>query len=192
MLFFSNNKKSKSQLNWRKFLLEFFYSKNQAGDYGAKWTPSGPEYYYNHAVYSKGFSYKGESIGTSLITPNKYARYGQINNPLNYFISNKVIALHTGFTFDYQKYLFVIKGTYAKHYGDYRTNGPSEQWFNGEKVKQSFVNGVFVPVNQFSGYAEVHRVIPRRNLMLSCIVSADYGKLLNNSIGTSLMVKKIF
>src|SRR5690606_8349771 len=42
-----------------KILLEYFNSTDQAGREGAGWTPSGPEFYYNHGVYANGFSYNG-------------------------------------------------------------------------------------------------------------------------------------
>jgi hypothetical protein len=59
---------------WRKFLIEFLYTKNQAG------MPSSPEYgsdyepYYNHGQYITGWSYRGENIGTPFITDRTYLR----------------------------------------------------------------------------------------------------------------------
>lgn len=190
-LVIENLQPRKRDFYWRKFLVELFYSKHQAGDYGAKKTPSGPEYYYNHGVYTPGFSYKDESIGTPLITPNKYARDGLPNHNQNHFISNRVIAMHGGANFDFNSYSFIIKGTMARHYGDFKTSGPDFQWFNGKLIGQDFRFGKFKPVNQFSGYIHTERNL-RNGLILGGELGGDYGRLYKNSLGFSLLLKKQF
>lgn len=188
---FENLRPKITDFYWRKLLVEFFYSKHQAGDYGAKKTPSGPEYYYNHAVYKDGFSYKGESLGTPLITPSKYARNGLINHPMNFFISTRVIATHLGFYFDWSDYKILLKGTIARHYGDYKTSGPELQWYIGKQITQKFDAGLFTPVNQFSGYAQVERNL-KNKVLLGAEIGLDHGKLYQNSLGVSLFAKKQF
>ena len=59
---------------WKKFLFEFLYTKNQAGE---PWSPSytSPyEPYYNHGQYIQGWSYKGVGLGTPFITPRDYVQ----------------------------------------------------------------------------------------------------------------------
>lgn len=187
----SNRMQRNSVFHWKKILAEVFYSKHQAGDYGARWTPSGPEYYYNHAVYPEGFSYRGLGLGTPLIIPAKDARDGLANHPSNYFISNRVVAGHVGAELLLYDWNIIAKGTFARHYGDFRTSGPDTQWFNGKRIPQNFSAGMFTPVNQFSAYLEGQRNIGS-NIVISGVVAGDYGKMLNNSLGIMLKVNKLF
>src|SRR5690606_35109328 len=52
-------KEGVSSLDWKKFLIEFFYSKDQAGYPWSKRTASGDEDYYNNSYYRNGWTYKG-------------------------------------------------------------------------------------------------------------------------------------
>src|SRR5690606_20075494 len=89
-------KESLNNLDWKKFVIEFFYSKDQAGYPWSKATASGDEDYYNNSYYQEGWSYKGTGLGNPLIIPSADAREWQVSNPLKYFISNRVSALHIG------------------------------------------------------------------------------------------------
>ncbi len=191
-LVFTNTKPTdKSSFHWDKILAEFFFSKHQAGDYGTKKTPSGPEYYYNHAVYGEGFSYKGFGLGTPLIIPAKDAAPGNINHPLNYFISNRVVAGHLGAQFGLSEWDFLLKATFARHHGEYRTSGPYEQWFNGKLRPQKFNAGRFEPVNQFSAYLSAGKEL-FNGIHVSGILAIDQGGLLEKNIGGQLKVQKYF
>lgn len=187
----TNKKQGNGVLRWNSILAELFYSKHQAGEAGAKQTPSGPEYYYNHAIYPKGFSYKGSSMGTPLIIAAKDARDDLVNHPANYFISNRVVAFHLGASVDIMDWTLEAKTTFAKHYGDFRTSGPNEQWFNGKRITQDFRYGKFSPVNQFSGYLEANRPL-NGNYYLAAVVAADFGGLLYDNVGTVIKIGRTF
>lgn len=183
-------KKSTSEhFNLKKVVLEYFYSKDQGGQFGAPWTPSGPEYYYNHGVYAEGFSYKGLSIGNPLITPAHLARLDLARDPKDYFVSNRVSAVHFGLMGNIGSYFLTGKVTYAKHFGDYHTSGPSEQWFNGKKRPQNFNYGIFTPVNQFSCFLEIVRPL-KGGYCITGSFAGDKGGLLNNTFGSIIGFKK--
>lgn len=174
-----------------KVLLEYFNSTNQAARLGAKKTPSGPEFYYNHGVYANGFSYNGLGLGTPLIIPAKDAREGQVNDPQNYFISNKVKALHLGGVWDFNWANLLTKITYAKHYGEYRTNGPDKQWHGGQWDYFLFEYGVFQPVDQFSAFLSLDKSV-KNGYRYTITVAGDYGKMLNNSAAIYMGITKVW
>lgn len=190
-LVFSNLNPKRKNFHVDKFLLEYFYSKDQGGQFGAPWTPSGPEYYYNHGVYSNGFSYKGQSLGSPIIVPAKDVKTGQANDPKDYFISNRVSAIHFGMYSNFKNWSIITKVTYAKHFGDYHTSGPSEQWFNNEKIPQLFEFGKFTPVNQFSFTFQGSRKI-RRTYDLNLGVASDWGQLFKRNHGVFIGLNKRF
>lgn len=173
---------------WRKLLLEVFYSKDQAGEGDAKWTPSGPEYYYNHAVYASGYSYKGLGLGNPLITPVRFARQDLPNAPLNYFINNRVFALHLGSTGRVIGLDYLVKLTYSKNWGDYRTSNIG-YWFDGDWFEREPSYGIFRPVSQFSGYFDLSKRF-KNSYAVGIAMGGDCGKLLNNSFGGQLKVSK--
>lgn len=188
-LSFVNKYQGDSRIFWKKILFEFFYSKDQAGQPGAKFTPSGPEYYYNHGVYASGFSYLGQSLGTSLFTPAYLAKPGQTNHVLNYFINNRVIAYHIGLISDVHEWEVMLKCTLSRNYGDYATSGPDEQWFNGKRKPQPFAYGKFTPVSQFSTFIQASKPL-RNNLRMGFVLAGDYGQLFTNSLGGSFTLTK--
>ncbi|MFZ4261757.1 capsule assembly Wzi family protein [Sphingobacterium sp. HJSM2_6] len=175
----------------QKLLFEYFYSKDQGGQFGAPWTPSGPEYYYNHGVYGNGFSYKGQSLGTPIIIPSKDVKNGQANDPKDYFISNRVSAFHLGIHSLYNNWSIVTKFSIAKHFGDYHTSGPSEQWFNNKKIPQLFEYGKFTPVDQFSFTIMGSRPI-FKTYVVSLGYASDWGQLLNKNHGIFIGFNKRF
>lgn len=62
-----NKKLKNADFYINKVIFEHYYSKDQGGQFGTPWTPSEPEYYYNHDVYAEGFSYKRMGFGKQLI-----------------------------------------------------------------------------------------------------------------------------
>src|SRR5690606_19489756 len=186
-----NRRQRVSNFHWEKILVEFFYSKDQGGQFGAPWTPSGPEYYYNHGVYSEGYSYKGRGIGTPLIVPAKDVKSGMAHNPKDFFISTRVSAFHVGVENVIANWRTQAKLTYARHYGDYHTSGPEEQWFNGQRIAQDFSYGFFKPVSQLSYYITGATTI-KNKVDLSLTIAGDNGGLFTNSLGGYIGVGKRF
>ncbi len=186
-----NKKPKNGDFYINKVVFEHFYSSDQGGQFGAPWTPSGPEYYYNHGVYAEGFSYKGLGIGNPLIMPAYLARENLPLNPKDYFVSTRVSAFHLGLFGGLGKNTVTGKVTFAKHFGDYHTSGPDYQWFNGKKVAQNFTYGIFKPVNQFSYYLEVKRPL-KNQYHVSVSFAGDQGGLLKNTFGSFVSINKFW
>ncbi len=173
-------------LNWQKLLVEFFYSKNQAGYPWSTPTKSGDEDYYNNFFYSEGWSYKNLGLGTPLIVAANLARPGQANDPKDFFISNRVIAGHVGFRGAIYGTLIQSKITASRHFG---TFGTSEYGKSTGTIKHEPYKDQFVPVNQFSAYLQAERPF-KNNLVLGMAFAYDYGKLLPSSSGVQVSIKK--
>ncbi|MCE6992765.1 capsule assembly Wzi family protein [Dyadobacter sp. CY323] len=168
------NKTAKAgDLYWKRFVFEFLYSKNQAGETWSKPTPSGNENYLNHYLYQDGWSYYGLSLGTPFITPANHARPGQSSIPINYFINNRIIALHLGSDFIFGKWNAIGKVSYSKNFGTHDTSK------------------TYKPVNQFSGYFDFQRNVGA-NLTAGGILAFDSGKLLPNSGGILVKIARSF
>src|SRR5690606_13945269 len=108
--------------DWQKLLFEFFYSKDQAGYPWSKPTASGDEDYYNNYYYTNGWSYKQQGIGSPLIVPAHTVQDGQARDPIDYFISNRVVAGHLGFRGRVYQWNVKSKFTFARHYGTFATS----------------------------------------------------------------------
>jgi len=128
-------KENSQRWSWDKFLFEIFYSKHQAGEEGAKETPSGPEYYYNHYVYADGYSYKGLSLGNPFITVAKDARANLPNDPTNYFINNRVFAIHLATKGSIWGCNYTAKLSFSRNWGDFLTSGQEYIYFLSEYIK---------------------------------------------------------
>lgn len=172
---------------WKKVLVEYFYSKDQAGYPWSITTASGDEDYYNNSYYLDGWTYKGLGLGSPLIIPSKDAKEGQVYNPIKYYISNRVSAIHVGFDINLFQTNLLLKGTYSKHFGTFSTSpwGGS----SGKLFEKPY--GLFKQVDQFSFYLNASRSF-RNNYTVGLIGSADYGQMFSNSFGTIISVRKEF
>lgn len=158
------------KIHWKRFVFEFLYSKNQAGETWSKPTPTGNENYLNHDLYAEGWSYKGLGLGTPFITQADQARAGQYSIPRNFFINNRVAAVHMGIDMAVGKWNSLAKFSYSRNFGTHDTRA-------------------FKPVSQFSSYLDCSRKI-KNNWEIGTTIAYDYGKLLDNSAGVILKVKK--
>lgn len=179
---------STEQWEWKTLLLEFFYSKDQAGYPWSKPTKSGDEDYYNNFFYLEGWSYKGKGIGTPLIVTANSVKADQAHYPYDFFISNRVVAGHLGFSGRGGGWLFHSKWTLAKHYGTFATSEYGKStgaiWAKPHKDQ-------FVPVTQFSGYIQAERLW-KDNMYIGATIAGDVGKLFHNSLGIQLSIRKSF
>ncbi len=180
-----DDKDDSDNWKWKKFLLEFFYSKDQAGYPWSKATASGDEDYYNNSYYLEGWSYQAAGLGNPLIIPATDAKAGQVSNPLKYFISNRVLAVHLGADMDIYKTKILLKATYARHYGNFSTS----EWggSTGSEFGESY--GKFIPVSQLSAYLEASRRLSR-GFSTGIVAAMDHGKMLNNSVGGYIFLAK--
>ena len=141
-------------------------------------------------MYLQGWSYGGLNLGNPLLTDRKYTRHDLISDPSDYYINNRVIALHTGVSSSYKNTYFTLKLTYSKNYGTY---GSSFEGHNLEYIEAKKPNpyGIFKETNQFSGYLEANRNI-KNGFNVGVALAGDDCGLYDNSIGVQLKVKKIF
>jgi hypothetical protein len=144
--------------HWKKFLIEVVYSKNQAGALSSKPTPSGAENYYNHYLYTSGWTYKGFALGNPLFTLAADARDGQTSISHQPFINNRLIAIHGGLAADVSRWNTKLLLTYSSNYGTYATSGkPYRTPYMG--IEEGYMDRVFSRVQQFSGILAVQRDI---------------------------------
>ena len=167
--------------DWQKLLLEFFYSKDQAGYPWSTPTRSGAESYYSNYFYTEGWSYKNKGVGNPLIVPTHDAKSGQVSR--DYFISNRVVATHIGLNGRAHNWLIQSKLSYARHYGTFGTSIYSIWHEPGRET--------FVPVSQFSAMIDTERAL-KNNFFLGIRLAVDQGKLFDNSIGGQVSLRKFF
>ena len=171
---------------WKAILLEFFYSKDQAGYPWSKATASGDEDYYNNYYYYDGYSYKKQGLGNPLITTYLDSKPGQASRPRDYFINNRVIAIHAGFTGNLNAIDFTTKISYSWNYGTFGTSK------YGRSLGETHVpqtENLFHPVNQLSIYFDGTKNL-HNGSYVGVSAALDKGRLLNNSFGISLKYKK--
>lgn len=181
-------KKIPKNFDWHKVLVEFFYSKDQAGYPWSTLTKSGNENYYNNYYYLEGWSYKDKGIGSPLIVEANTAKKGQANWEKNFFISNRVVAGHLGFSGKVNAWLFQTKLTAAKHYGTFKTSK-----YGNSRAGIFFPphTELFIPVMQYSGYLQAEREL-KNQMFLGFKLAGDYGKMFNNSVAAQLSIRKSF
>lgn len=180
--------KNRNGFQWKKILFEFLYTKDQAGYPTSKFTQSGDEDYYNNFYYIKGWSYKNMGLGTPLITTAHDSKKGQLNAPEDYFINNRVIALHSGIEGSFKEITFKAKISYSLNYGTFTTS-PYGKTTGRKRVTPDY--GLFEKVNQLSTYLGVEKPWKNRYI-IGGEFAFDSGHLLNNSVGIILKVRKEF
>lgn len=173
---------------WNKILLEFFFSKNQAGESWSPVTPSGDENYYNNDTYIEGWSYKGIGVGNPLIGTRYGVREELPDDPYDYFINNRVVALHFGFEGSVKNWDFIIKTSYSLNYG---TFGTSEEGHSLGETHYPPMYGIFPETRQLSSYFEANKVF-KNHLKFGFTGAFDAGDLYYNSYGLLLKVSKSF
>jgi hypothetical protein len=188
---FSNNyydDDSKSGFQWKSLLFELFYSKDQAGYPWSTPTKSGDEDYYNNFFYTEGWSYKSMGLGNPLITRREDAKKGQAIRSDDYFLNNRVLALHAGFSGKYKSLHFIGKASYSKNYGTFGTSIYGKSTGN---IRFPQTKNVFKTVNQISLYLDVLKEI-KPNYNLGIAMAIDQGNLLNNSVGIAVKLNRSF
>jgi hypothetical protein len=160
-------------IQWRKILVEVFYSKSQGGESWSKPRPSGAEDYYNNWQYMNGWSYKGIGIGNPFINPRDYTLEELPSDQNQYFINNRVFAVNFGYEGSVKEWGFILKTSYSLNYGTYRT------------ISQ------FPETKQFSAYLEANREL-KNGLNIGFIGAFDVGELYYDAYGVLLRVAKAF
>lgn len=173
---------------WNRFLLELFYSKDQAGYPNSKRTASGDENYYNNNEYTPGWSYKDMGLGNPFITPQWTTRTGLPNDLPDYFNNNRVVAFYAGMDASLDDYSFLAKVSYSLNYGTFGTS----PWGHSRGI--TFYPpkyGIWKEVKQFSAYLEVNRQL-FDGWQVGCVGALDAGGLFYNNGGLIIKLKKSF
>lgn len=144
----------------RTLLLEYVYTKNQGGNvFDFSTGVFGNDDYYNHYVYTQGWSYRGRGFGNSIISPRTWNREEVPGRYTNFTSSNRLTAIHLGAEVLYKQYTLTLKGTFVNHFGTYYNPFTST-------IKQSML------------FAKLERPISIWNKsLLSISLAADFGKL---------------
>lgn len=177
----TNLKNQDRVASWDKILLEFLYTKIQGGPPWAPSSPSGAESYYNHGQFLQGWAYNGTVMGSPFITSRVYAREELPDNPSQYFINNRLYALHFGFHGEILGFDCTLRSSWSRNTGTYWT---SEEALDAG-IPEVSEYGVFYPKDQFSSYVSMNRGI-KKGLSAGIIGAFDYGDLLENSYGLYL------
>lgn len=172
---------------WNKLLVELLYTKNQAGlpwsqEYGSPYEP-----YYNHGQYTTGWSYLGSGLGTSFIGIRDYIKKTLPAHPEEYFVNNRVMALHLGCEGSVREVKYTIKASWSMNYGTYQTTDEEQSTdiFNPGEF------GIFGKQQQMSTYLELNRSL-KNGINLGFITAVDIGDLYYNSFGTFLKASYSF
>lgn len=182
-----NRSQSERLLKWNKILMEFLYTVNQAGE------PWSPEYgsmfegYYNHGEYIEGWSYKGVGIGTPFVSTVREVRIGLPAGPEEYFINNRVLAVHLGFEGAVGEVTYSLKASWSENYGTY--------WTTDEEQSTGLPNpgayGLFGNQRQLSTYFDIDRRL-NRGFNVGLAGAFDHGTLLYNSVAIFLKASYSF
>ncbi|WP_184546083.1 capsule assembly Wzi family protein [Mucilaginibacter sp. FT3.2] len=184
-----NNQPGTGDFQWKKVILELFYTVNQAGTLSSKSTQSGAEDYYNNYEYVEGWSYKNEALGNPFITTALDARSNLGRAQDQFFINNRVKVFHAATQFYAFKWLYTAKFSYSMNYGTYDTG--SSKYIGVGGIRNPSNPGAFSEVNQFSAYLEGLRSL-KHGYTVGYDVGYDRGGLLYNSFGVILKVSKSF
>ena len=185
----TNTQKTNYQsFRWKNILVEFFYSKNQAGEFWSPVTPSGDENYYNNDTYVEGWSYKGIGVGNPLIGTRYGIREELPDDPGDYFINNRVVALHIGFEATLQNWGFILKSSYSLNNGTY---GTSEEGHSLGEIHYPPQHGIFPETKQLSSYFEANKEL-EKHLKIGFVGAFDVGNLYYDSFGIQFKLSKSF
>lgn len=101
-------------------LLEYVYTKYQGGNVFDFITGTfGRDNYFNHYVYSQGWSYKGRTFGTPLIAPQHLMRDELKSSPNLFTANNRLIAFHAAIEGSFNKATFLLKASHSINSGTY-------------------------------------------------------------------------
>jgi hypothetical protein len=187
---FTNNQAGSGNFVWKKLLFEFLYTANQGGTINSKITHSGAEDYYNNYEYVEGWSYKNSALGSPFITTAADARADVGRDPKQFFINNRLYALHGAAQFYAFKWNYTAKVSWSHNLGTFQTGTELFRWVSG-KLTQPSNPGAFGEINQLSLYLGSSRPL-QNGYSIGYDLAYDCGGLLYNSFGVILKVSKAF
>jgi len=182
-----NQRNDNNLFAWNKLLVEFLYTKNQAGEPWSPSTGSPYEPYYNHGTYLNGWSYKGIGLGTPFVTSRNFILENLPCAPDEYYANNRLLALHIGFAGSVKSLNYVIKASWSQNFGTYWTTD-QEQSTN---ISNPGEYGIFGTQEQFSAFLELNREFSNK-INIGFIGAFDLGDLLYNAYGLFFKVTRSF
>lgn len=157
----------------KTLLFELLYTKNQGGSvFDFSTGTFGQDNYFNHYVYSQGWSYRNRSLGTPLIAPKHLLRENLNVATSNYTVNNRVIAYHIGSSASVNDMNFTFKGSYSANFGTYASA------FKPVIHQTSFILSAEKPFSSGS------------NNLIHVSLAADIGGLYPNNAAVMLGWKK--
>ncbi|MFN3378724.1 MAG: capsule assembly Wzi family protein [Runella zeae] len=132
--------KSERLFSLTSLLFEFLNTTSQGGDiFNLSTGVFGKDNYFNHYIYTEGWSYKGQTIGTPFITPqeNLDRRWPLVKN--SFSNNNRVKLLHLGARGHYLDWHWFLKTSFSINYGlyDYPLIGNPKQFSSILQVQKS-------------------------------------------------------
>jgi Capsule assembly protein Wzi len=173
---------------FRKAVLEFLCSTNQAGYPWSIRTKSGDEDYYNNYEYTRGWSYKGLALGNPLFTTKEDIRSNLPQDPKQYFSNNRILALHAALECSINTLEITSKLTFSKNKGTFSTSVYGASTGNHFDPPRY---GIFPEVDEFSGYLMISNSF-ENGYKLGVALAVDKGSLLYNSSGIIVKLSKSF
>jgi hypothetical protein len=154
------------------FLYEYISTTDQSGPYHDKdgVIYGGNDWYFHNGIYLTGWTYRGRTLGTPLITS---PIYNENYTGGNFSVLNtRVTAHHLGFEGNIIGYDYKLLTTYTKNYGLYINRFP-EMKPNTSLLLE--INKKFQKLGGFEGKLSL---------------GADFGTLFGNSIGGMVTIRK--
>jgi hypothetical protein len=157
----------------KTLLIELLTTKSQGGDvFDFDNLTFGRDDYYNHYVYTQGWSYRGRALGTPIVPTQDLQRSEIPKDTSRFTVNNRLLALHLGMVGQIQDVGVQIRGTFSRHFGTYGNPFPT-------------------PRNQASLLLNAEKAIPALNgSFLSLKLAADLGTLYPNTFGLMLGWRK--
>lgn len=174
-----NRKAPSGNIQWKKVVFEFLYTRNQAGEVWSPHTASIYENYYNNGYYPIGWSYKGIGLGNPFITPRTDMIEELPEEPDYSFTNNRVVLFHAGVDMDIYGWNIISKLSYSQNHGTYATSKSGKIW-EGQNTEAPF--GIFPETEQFSGYLCAAKDL-NNNITIGLTLALDKGGLFENGFG---------
>jgi len=156
-----------------KILLEFLTTKSQGGSiFDFQNGIFGRDNYFNHYVYTQGWSYRGRALGTPLLSNQSLFRENIPRSDSAFTTNNRLWAIHLGLVGQMNGIKIITKGTYSQNFGTYnRSLLPSK--------------------GQFSFFLKGEKKLSRhRNDYISVQLAADAGGLYPFTMGVGVSWRK--
>lgn len=154
------------------FLVEFINTTDQSGRFhdhyedGVYIIDGGNDNYFGHFIYQQGWSTRGLSIGTPIITSPVFSES-------NFWpFNNKVTALHSGIEGIIKNFNYKALYTYSRNYGTNANPFPARKDQHSLLLKSTFTN-----------------LLPW-DISMTVAVAADLGELFQKNAGIMLSFRK--